>query len=254
LAVPNWSTLDLGPLLTLGLAGLWLARRRSTPLDATVFGLGVTGWGMWLLSIPLALVGVAPEPDELHYFLRYVLSLAAGAALAALARSWSRAGGMEGGRAHLLILAGCLPFTFPIYYDPPTMDRYYAESRPIPPKILAAAEWIRDNTPEDAVFAAGPSTSMWIPALTGRRVLVARAGKLLPADLDVRMEVQRTLLTSTDAASTRAAAERYGVTHVAVDEALVHEHRADGFAALAAAPWDRTVFANTAVRIVELRW
>lgn len=255
LAVPNWSTLDLGPLLTLGLGGLWLARRRATPLDATVLGLGAAGIGLWLVSIPLALAGVAPEPDELHYFLRYVLSVAAGVGLAAVARFMSRARGLDAGRAHVLALAGCLPLVFPVYNDPLTMDRYYPESsRPIAPKVLAAAEWIRDHTPKDAVFAGGRSASMWIPALTGRRVLLAEAGKLLPADLESRKEVERTLMTSGDAAYARAAALRYGVTHLAIDESVVHEYGADGFSALAAAPWDRTGFANSAVRIVELRW
>jgi hypothetical protein len=95
---------------------------------------------------------------------------------------------------------------------------------------------------------------MWIPALTGRRVVLAEAGKLLPADVDARKEVERTLLVSTDAAQARAAAQRYGVTHLAIDEELAHDYGADSFASLADAPWDRTVFANTAARIVELRW
>jgi hypothetical protein len=34
----------------------------------------------------------------------------------------------------------------------------------------------------------------------------------------------------------------------------MHEYGADSFAGLAAQPWDRTVAANTAARIVELRW
>jgi hypothetical protein len=95
---------------------------------------------------------------------------------------------------------------------------------------------------------------MWIPALSGRRVLLAEAGKLLPGDYAERKAVERTLLTSTDEAESRAAAARYGITHLAIDDDLVHEYGGDSFASLAAAPWDRTVFANTAARIVELRW
>ncbi len=254
--MPNWSTIDLGPLLTLGLAGLWLARRRATPLEASVLGMGLAGWGIWLVSVPLALAGISPEPDEMHYFLRYVMSLAAAFALAAAARWMSAASPrLAGGRAHLLVLSACLPLAFPVYHDPPTMDRYYAESlRPIPPKIEAYADWIRTRTPPDAVFAAGRSAAMWIPALTGRRVLLAEAGKLLPADQAERKAVERTLLTSSDEGEARAAAQRYGVTHLAIDEELMHEYGADSFAGLAVQPWDRTVAANTAARIVELHW
>jgi hypothetical protein len=255
LAVPSWSTIDLGPLLSAGLAGLWLARHRATSLDAGLLGLGLAAWATWLVSLPLALFGVAPEPDELHYFQRFTMALAAGWALAAGARWAEGAGPLAGGRGHLLVMAACLPFAFPVAHDPLTMDRYYEESgRPIPPKVLAYAEWIRTRTPPDAVFVAGKSAAMWIPALTGRRVLLAEAGKLLPADHDQRKAVERILLTSTDPAQARQAAERYGVTHVAIDEELVHEYGADSFAGLAAAPWNRTVFANTAARIVELRW
>jgi hypothetical protein len=256
LAVPNWSTIDLGPLLTLGLVGLWLARRRATPLEASILGMGLAGWTIWLASVPLAFLGISPEPDEMHYFLRYVMSLAAGFALAAAARGMAaRSPRLAGGRAHLLVLSACLPLAFPVYHDPPTMDRYFAESlQPIPPKIEAYADWIRTRTPPDAVFAAGRSAAMWIPALTGRRVLLAEAGKLLPGDQAERKAVERTLLTSSDEGEARAAAARYGVTHLAIDEELMHEYGADSFAGLAAQPWDRTVAANTAARIVELRW
>jgi hypothetical protein len=256
LAVPNWSTIDLGPLLSLGLAGLWLARRRTTRLEASILGMGVAGWAIWLASVPLALAGVSPEPDEMHYFLRYVMSLAAGFALATLARGAAAvSSGLAGGRAHLLVMSACLPLVFPVYHDPPTMDRYYAEScRPIPPKIAAYAEWIRTRTPPDAVFAAGKSAAMWIPALTGRRVLLAEAGKLLPSDYAERKATERALLLSSDGAEARAAAQRYGVTHLAIDEELMHEYGAESYAGLAAQPWDRTVFASTAARIVELRW
>ncbi|HEY8149639.1 MAG TPA: hypothetical protein VIK51_12105 [Vicinamibacteria bacterium] len=256
LAVPNWSTIDLGPLLSLGLAGFWLARRRTTRLEASILGMGVAGWAIWLASVPLALAGVSPEPDEMHYFLRYVMSLAAGFALATLARGAAAvSSGLAGGRAHLLVMSACLPLAFPVYHDPPTMDRYYAEScRPIPPKIAAYAEWIRTRTPPDAVFAAGKSAAMWIPALSGRRVLLAEAGKLLPSDYAERKAAERALLLSSDGAEARAAAQRYGVTHLAIDEELMHEYGAESYAGLAAEPWDRTVFASTAARIVELRW
>ena len=72
--------------------------------------------------------------------------------------------------------------------------------------------------------------------------------------MDARREVERTLLTTADSAAARAAALRYGVTHLAIDEELAHEYGAESFASLAAAPWDRTAYANTAARIVELRW
>ena len=252
LAVPNWSTLDLGPLLVLGLAGLWLVRRREDPFQAAVLGFGLAAWAAWAASVPLALLGVAPEPDELHFYLRFVVSVAAGVALASGARLLAERG-YGGGRGHLLVLAACVPLAFPVVHDPPTMDRYYPESRePVPPNVRAYAAWVRAHTSPDAVFVAGRSSGMWLPALTGRRVLLAHAGKLLPADHEERRVAERVLLTSVDPAAVRAAAVRYGVTHIAVDEELMHEYGAEGYAALARQPWHRTVFANTAARLVEI--
>src|SRR5258708_29182227 len=92
------------------------------------------------------------------------------------------AGGLAGGHAHLLVLSGCLPLAFPVYHDPPTMDRYYAESgRPIPPKIAAYAEWIRSRTPPDAVFAAGEAAAPWIPPLTRPPAPLAATRPLPPS-------------------------------------------------------------------------
>ena len=255
LAIPNWGTLDLGLLLSASIVGMVMAWRQRDPLAAGVLGFAVAGWAIWLVSLPLALTGFAPEPDEIHFFLRYVASLAAGWALARGAEWLSQSVAFADGRAPLAIVAACLPVSVPIAHDPLTMDRYYAESRqPIPPKVLAYADWIAANTAPHAVFVAGRQAAMFIPALTGRRVLLAEAGKLLPSDLDARREAQRAILLSTDEAAARAAAGRYSVTHLAVDEDLMHAFGGDSFAAIAHQPWHRTVFANTAARIVELRW
>jgi len=253
LAIPNWSTLDLGPLLTLGVAGLWLFARRRTPRDCVVLGMALAAGGLWLVSIPAAFLGAAPEPDDLHYYLRFTLALAAGAGLAAVARHVETQRGLRIGRGHVLALAACLPFSFPSYWDPPSMDRYYAESlRPVGPRIVAYAQWVRENTPRDAVFAAGKTAATYIPALAGRRVLLADAGELRPRNYEERKEAERILLTAEDPELVRRTAQTFGVRYVAIDPELVDEYRARGFANIARSAAYRTVFANAAVRIVEV--
>ena len=79
----------------------------------------------------------------------------------------------------------------------------------------------------------------------------AAAGALT---LVLGLVLERILLTSTDEDEARQAARAYGVTHLAIDEDLTHEYGAASFSALATGPWNRTVFANTAARLVELRW
>ena len=57
LAVPNWSTIDLGPLLTLGLAGCGGRRRPPRSRLGPRHGLAV---GIWLLSV-LLFAGISPS-------------------------------------------------------------------------------------------------------------------------------------------------------------------------------------------------
>lgn len=253
LAVPNWSTLDLGPLFVLGVIGAALSWRRRAPRDRALLGLFAATCVAVAASMPLALLGVAPEPDELHYFLRFVMALGAGTALAAAAREIESRRGLVPGQGHLLALAALVPLSFPIYWDPPSMDRYFPLSRQtLRPKVEAYARYVRQHTPRDAVFVAGKQAASWIPALTGRRVVLAEGGQLMPPDRDRRKQVERTLLLSQDAGEIRAAAARYGVTHVAIDEDLVREYGATGFDDLARGPSLVTVFANSAARIVAL--
>jgi hypothetical protein len=153
----------------------------------------------------------------------------------------------------VLALALFVPLSFPVYWDPPSMDRYFALSRQrLRPKVVAYAQFIRDGTPKDAVFVAGRDAASWIPALTGRRVVLAEGGRLMPPDKDERKHVERTLLLSDDPGKIRGAALRYGVTHLAIDDALVQEYGVAGFDELAKGPLFKTVYLNSAGRIVAL--
>jgi hypothetical protein len=231
LAVPVWSTLDLGPLLVLGILGLGVLLRRGSARDRVLAGLILGAWGLWVLSLPAAPLGLAPEPDDLHYFLRFVMALAAGTALAA-----------------------CLPISFVIYFDPPGMDRYFSLARnPVKPRILSYARWVRENTPRTAIFLGGETSAAWIPALAGRQVLLAPGGALIPGDVADRKQVERILLTERDPDLVRRAAARYGVTHLALDETLLPAYGAKTFYELARSPAFETLYADASVRIVGFR-
>jgi hypothetical protein len=253
LAVPHWGTLDLGPLLILGALGTLALWRRRSPLDLAVLGLLATAWGLWLAYEAGAIVRFAPEPDEAHYFLRFTMGLAAGAALAAAARHLEAWKGLRTGQGHLLALACCLPLSFPAYWDPPTMDRYFKPSQsPIPPRVLAYGDWARVHTPPRAVFAAGSSASSWIPVLAGRRVLLAAEARP-PGDYEARKQVERVLLTSADPGEIRRAARLYDVTHLAVDRPMREEYGDDLIARLDGVPAYRKVYSSAAILILEIQ-
>jgi len=116
---------------------------------------------------------------------RVNMAVAAGTALAALARYLERTRALSVGQGYLIALAACLPLTFPAYWDPPRMDRYFNWClAPMKPKVEEYAAWVRNNTPGDAVFLAGNEACVWIPALAGRRVLESYPGWLWSYGID----------------------------------------------------------------------
>lgn len=252
LAPPYWATLDLGPLLVLGALGGAVLWRRRSPRDAALLGLLAASWLFWLGYELGALVGVTPEPDEQHYFLRLAMALAAGAALAALARHVEGAAGLLAGRGAVLVLAAALPLSFVAYWDPPTMDRYFRWDRiPIGPKVRAYGEWVRAHTPPDAIFAAGPNACMWIPVFSGRRVLLA-GGSRPPRDYFARKEAERIFVLSRRPELIRATARRFGVDYLAVDGGMLLEYGEDSFDGLGRLPVYELQYQTSAVRIFRI--
>ena len=253
LAVPNWATLDLGVLFLLGLVGAVVLRRRRGPRDHDTLGLLAGVWLLWAAYEVAALFGVSPEPDELHYFLRFVMALASGSALYAGARAVERLVPLRPGQAPLAIMAALLPLTFSASWDPPSMDRYFRWCLPpLRPKVVAYSEWVRLHTPPDAVFVAGNDACIWIPALAGRRVLLAGASRP-PRDYASRKEAERTLLVSRRPELIRATAQRFGVDYLAVDGEMRLEYGEELLDGLGQLPVYEMQYQSSAVRIYKIK-
>lgn len=250
---PHWATLDLGALLLSGVAGAIVLAKRRAPRDMQVLGVLAGSWLLWLGYEVASPFGVAPEPDEHHYFLRLAMALSAGSALAALGRHLERTFDLARGRGAVLALAAAIPLSFVAYWDPPRMDRYFRFDRiAIGPKVHDYTRWVRENTPKDAVFAAGPHACMWIPIYSGRRVLLV-GGSRPPTDYAARREAERILLLSGESDLIRATAKRFGVDYLAIDQGTLAEYGEEAFEGIARLPAYELVYQSSAVRILKIK-
>jgi hypothetical protein len=253
IVLPHWSTTDLGPLFVLGCAGAPLLWRRGGARDRGILAVFVVTWAVWAAGEVGILFGFCPEPDEMHYFLRFVLAVSAGAALSVAGRAIATRWQLAPGRGPLLLMALLLPLTFPASWDPPTMDRYFRYDRvPVGPKVQAYGRWIRENTAKDAVFAAGNSACTWIPAFSGRRVLLAGDARP-PRDYAARKEAERILLLSRKSELIRATAARFGVDYIAIDGPMLLEYGEEALDGLGKLPVYEPVYVSSAVRILRIK-
>jgi uncharacterized membrane protein (Fun14 family) len=258
LSLPVWTVLDPAPLVLLALAGLSAARRRDSWLDRGLVALCGTAWGVWVVSSIGAWIGFAPEPDDLHYFLRFATAALAGLGIEDLARRVGAGLNIEPSDAYARALLLLLPFTFVAQWYPPLADRYYPVSlEPLPRKASAYAEFIRTKTGVRDVFVAGDEPSTFIPALSGRRVLKAPTA-LVPHDQETRTSVEETLMSQTDPGLIRAAARRYEVTYLVLDDDILRRHGIAAAVEVTAKEREATgafgiVFRSSLVHILALR-
>lgn len=251
LAVPNFTLLDPGLLVPLGLLGARRWWRRGSSLDRVRLALFAGAWLLFAGSIPASLLGVAPEPDELHFFVRFATAVAAGSGLAGLGE-WLDAGEKwPRGRGALACVALLAPLSFFVYFDPPMMDRYYREGvEPLRPRVIEYATWPRENARPTDVFVAGPEAATFIPVFSGRRVYLHEAGALRPRDFDRRVANQKAMFAGTDAERVRAAREA-GARFLVLDEPTAAALTADERGRLDASSVLRPRFRNAVATIYE---
>ena len=243
-----------GLVFILSLAGLWVMLRRKSEIDvlwlSVVAGLAVI-WLAYLLGFALR---KTVEPEEFYFFARFVLAVASGTGAYFVIE---QAGKLVSKpitvvpRGVCLFLLLTLPLSFPYWWNPVTMGRYFDRSRPpIPDEVIHFAAWARDATDPDAVFVSGPRTASWIAALSGRRVLLT--GSLRPPnDYERRRDLTERLLERPDQDGFEAAHDEYHVTHVALDSDLMEEFDVDR-ATVASLPWLTKVYGNDELSVYEL--
>jgi hypothetical protein len=237
------TTLRLGPLFPLGLWGLRVCWRRGDRLGRVWCGQVLGAFLIWTLYLGLSLVQLARERDEICYWIRFLLAASAGIGawdLAGRLAARASALGPPAARAVAVTLLA-LPFLLPAWWDPARMDPYFGEClAPVPEPIRRATDLLRHETDPRSVVAGDREFARWAGALGARRILHMVGHR--PKDDPARDVVESVIVSRDDAAVVRAAAARYGISHLAVTQELLRSYPGLTLAALDARPHMKRLF------------
>ena len=207
-----------GLVFVLGVLGVVRMSRSQDRCEGLMAGLVASGALLWsvasLSSRAAGIVDLRLMDTYLRALLAAVAGLEAHRRLAALQSKIDAA--PEARRVSLALCIGlALPWSFPYWWHPVRFDSTYVRSlTPISRQVQALGDWIRGEVPGDAVFAAGQSYAAWIPALTGRQVLLVEDGPT-PRDVASRRRAESWFIQSQDPQRIRSAARDWRITHLA---------------------------------------
>lgn len=175
-------TFDLGANFFLALYALWTSLRRRSRFDRLSTSLIVGAYSAWAVNGYLLFIGQARQSDEIYYFLVFVMAVQAGlgafriierasATLSSSTDPWL-ARFAKPRKLTAAALGLWLPLTLGWWWNPLLMDAHFRLGlSPLPRTVVTLGDWIVENTRERDVFLAGAEAALWIPALSGRRIL-----------------------------------------------------------------------------------
>ena len=170
------ATFDRGILFFLAIVGTFYWWRDGLKRDLLWLALLLSAYLLWSINYIGYLTAQAREADEFYHFLNFVLSVAAGTgAWRLLELLIARIPQLNLSVVKWMFVAVLIviPLLAPYWRNPEIMDGHFRLARePLPVPVKEIQDWVLEMTEGTDVLVADGSTALWIPALTGRQVLV----------------------------------------------------------------------------------
>lgn len=168
---------------------------------------------MWLWFIVPSIVILAPwEWDNTKFFIFFALfgSILAGGFLAGLYKRGPEASFLATAVLVVLVLSGTVDLVRASDYS--VSSYQFVDTRGV-----QLADWVRANTPSDAVFAVADDHNSPIPTLSGRRILIGYPGWLFTYGVSdyVQKATDDKLILAGDPSAPELI-RKYGVTYVLI--------------------------------------
>jgi hypothetical protein len=214
----------VGWILPLGIWGAVAAWKTGGRLGRVWTSQLVAGFGIWLGYPLLNLVQLAREPDELFLWCRFLLAASAGLGAWDLASRLLQEPLWQPVRRATLVAALGVPLAVPYWWDPLRMDVYFRNSlEPLPERVLGPTDFLRRETPRDALIAGDPHFLRYGASLGARRVLIMRGFNDTP-DWSARWGVLNHAVTAGGPKIAIERFERYGVDYLLVTPGFLEDY------------------------------
>lgn len=193
-------TFDLGANFYLAIYGLWAAWRSRAKFAWIWASVVVGSYFAWIVSVALLFSGRARQSDDIYYFLVFAVAVQAGLGAHHLVE---RASGVIAKHGNALlkpfeeprklaaaVLLLWLPLTLGWWWNPMRMDAHFRLGlTPMPRPVAELGQWVREQTQPSDVFLAEAEAAIWIPAISGRRIVFADDEKVVRDALERRVLV-----------------------------------------------------------------
>ncbi len=261
-------TIRLGLVFPLAVFGAWSLARSASAFGRILACQFVAAQINWQIFHGLGILQLAKEMDEAYYWIRFVTALVAGIGLwrlgqiaaprlARLARGPTLGDRVAPAAMTALLLLVAAPTALPGWWDPESMDRYFAAAlRPQPERVRVPMAFLRTRTEPAAVVAGDRIYARYVAAFGARRVLLADSLNP-PGDFSKRVQIEAAIVSGQPTVLIEEGRRAYGIRYLLVTPAFLAAYPGSTLENLLARPDLRQVYnhgsAQDRVTIFELR-